>query len=299
MNFVEPPPKEIPVECAICFDVLFQPKMVSCCGHSFFAACISRVERDHKPCPLCGQEFSLVDDKRLERTLNGFKVYCPHQEKGCEWIGELGELPRHLNQDPKSDKLLVGCLFQEIRCGLCQSHRCERRLMNDHILDQCPNRDIECEYREQLESHNKEAVSSHLSLVINLVQGSLSQKDNEIEELNEELNRQREQMQEQIQELKQQHTELEQQYADQQGHINRHWIILLILILSVVVLLLFSGMVFAYLSYDLPLDLNTLYIRIDNVRKELEEREAKVLEKMREHNKTQALSKDVEKNIIE
>ena len=271
MNFVEPPPKEIPVECAICFDVFFQPKMVSCCGHSFCAACISRVERDHKPCPLCGQEFSLMDDKRLARTLNDFKVYCPHQEKGCKWIGELGELPRHLNQDPKSDKLLVGCLFQEIRCGLCQTHICERRLMNDHILDQCPNRDIECEYhyagcdvkkpQQQLESHNKEAVSSHLSLVINLVQGSLSQKDNEIQELNEELYQQREQMQEQIQELKQQYTELEQQYADQQGHINRHWIILLISISSVVVLLLFSGMVFAYLSYyDLPLDLNTLYI---------------------------------------
>lgn len=63
VNFVEPPPKQIPVECAICFDVLFRPKMVSCCGHSFCAACIGCIERDHKPCPLCGQQFSLMDDK--------------------------------------------------------------------------------------------------------------------------------------------------------------------------------------------------------------------------------------------
>ena len=98
MNFVEPPLKQISVECIICLEVLFQPKMVPGCGHSFCAACISRIERDHKPCPLCNQEFSqAVNNKGLERILNDFKVYCPHQEKGCEWIGELGELPRHLS----------------------------------------------------------------------------------------------------------------------------------------------------------------------------------------------------------
>ncbi len=265
VNFVEPPPKQTPVDCAICLDVLFHPKMVSCCGHSFCAACISRVERDHKPCPLCNQEFSLVGDKRLERTLNDLNVYCPHREKGCEWNGELRELPRHLNQDPKADELLVGCLFQEIRCGLCQAHSCERRLMNDHIFAQCPNRDIECEYRfagcdvkkpqGQLESHGKEAFSSHLSLVANLVQGSLSQKDIEIQELKEELSHQRMQMQE----LKQEHTELKQQHTDLQGRTNRHWI--LVLLLLIFAILLSGGMVYAYLyQTDLPIDLNKLNI---------------------------------------
>ena len=225
VNFVEPPPKEIPVKCAICSYVFFQPKTVSCCGHRFCAACISLVERDHKPCPHCGQEFSLVDDKRLERTLNDCKVYCPHQEKGCKWIGELGELPRHLNQDPKSDKLLVGCVFQEIRCGLCHLHSCERRLMDEHVFAQCPNREIECEYRyagcdvktlqQQLESHNKEAVSLQLSLVTNFVQDNLSQKDNEIQQLKDEVSQQRKQ----IRELR------------RERHINhnQYWIVLLLL----------------------------------------------------------------------
>jgi hypothetical protein len=207
-----------------------------------------------------------MDDKKLERTLNDHKVYCPHQEKGCEWNGELRELPRHLNQDPKSDKLFVGCLFQEILCGLCQAHSCERRLMNDHVLAWCPNRDIECEYRyagcdvkkpqEQLESHSKEAVSCHLSLVANLLQGSLSQKDNEIQELKEELSREKKQIQDlkkelsgqrkQIQEIKQQHIDLqtvkrstEEEIRIFRGELrrerhtnhNRYWIVLLLLVI--------------------------------------------------------------------
>ena len=215
MNFVEPPPKEIPVECTICLDVLYLPKMVTYCGHSFCAACIGRVEKVYKPCPLCGQEFNLMDDKRLARILNGLNVYCPHQERGCEWKGELGEIPRHFNQNPQSDRMLEGCQFQEVQCELCQSYCCERRLMTGHVSTLCPNRSIECEYhyagcdvkkpQGHIESHEREAVSLHLSLVANLVRGSLSQKDNEIEELKEEICQQREQ----IQHLKQQHADLQ------------------------------------------------------------------------------------------
>ena len=61
--FAKQPPKEIPAECPIYLHVLCQPKMVSCCGHSFCAACIGRVASDQKPCPLCGQQFTLADNK--------------------------------------------------------------------------------------------------------------------------------------------------------------------------------------------------------------------------------------------
>jgi prefoldin subunit 5 len=126
--------------------------------------------------------------------------------------------------------------------------------MKDHVSAQCSNREIECEYQYagcdvkkpqgQLESHGKEALSSHLSLVANLVQGSLSQKDNEIQELKEELSHQRMQ----IQELKQQHTDL-------QGRTNRHWI--LVFLFSIFMILLSDGMVYVCLyQTDLPIDLN-------------------------------------------
>ena len=99
VSFVKQPPSEIPAECPICFEILCQPKVVSCCGHSFCAVCIGRVASSHKPCPLCGQEFTLTVNKWLERILNGYDVHCPHQEKGCKWTGELGQLQHHLNQN--------------------------------------------------------------------------------------------------------------------------------------------------------------------------------------------------------
>jgi hypothetical protein len=205
-----------------------------------------------------------MDDKRLERMLNDLNVYCPHREKGCEWNRELRELSRHLNQDPKAEELLVGCLFQEIWCGLCQAHTCERRLMKDHVSAQCPNRDIECEYQyagcdvkkpqQQLECHSKEAVSLHLSLVTNFVRGNLSQRDNEIQGLKEELSQHIE-LKQQHTELKQKHTELKQQHTDLQGRTNRHWILVLLL------LILFSGYAYLYQTHRyLLVDLNKLNI---------------------------------------
>ena len=174
INFVNQPPPEVQAECPICQCILFQPRMATCqCGHSYCAACIGRVESDGKPCPVCRQQFTLVDNNQLERILNGYTVYCPHEEKGCEWTGELGQLENHLNRTPLPRKLLDGCQFQEIQCGLCQSHQCERLLMADHVTCDCPNCDIECEYRyvgcdikkpqQQLAVHMREAMSVHLS----------------------------------------------------------------------------------------------------------------------------------------
>lgn len=198
VTFVNKPPSEIQTDCPICHCVLFQPRMATCpCGHSYCAACIDRVERDGKPCPICGQPFALVDDNRLERILNSYKVYCPHKEKGCKWTRELGQLENHLNRNPQPDKQLKGCLFEEIQCGLCQLCYCERQLMSNHVVNECQNRDIECKYhyvgcdfkkpQQQLEEHMKESMSLHLSLVSNHMRNNFSLKEKEVYELKDEL----------------------------------------------------------------------------------------------------------------
>ena len=187
VNFVSHPPREIPVTCAICLDVLFVLKIVSCCGHSFCAACIGRVVRDGRPCPLCSRQFTVTDNQWLERTLNDYDVYCPHRDKGCGWMGQLRQVANHLNQNLLPNML---CRYQEIQCQRCQSCWCERRLMPNHVSNECPYRDhIECRYRhvgckvkkpqEQMEEHMWEAVCDHL----NLVNKSLSRKGSEIAEL--------------------------------------------------------------------------------------------------------------------
>ena len=248
VNFVNQPPKEIETECPVCFCVFLQPKLATDCGHSFCASCIDPIESDGKPCPLCSQHMKLVDDKRLERTLNGLTVYCPHKEKGCEWTGELGEVNKHLNRQPTTDSILKGCQFQEIRCEICQSHQCERHLMEDHISSKCPKRDIECEYHYvgcdfkgpqlELDGHMSETMNVHLSLLAKFVQNSLSQKDNEINELKEEVKQQREINTVQMREQTEQSQQVQQQYFEQKRESRRlkkctdfYWMLILFLFL--------------------------------------------------------------------
>ena len=243
VNFVEQPPKEIEVECSVCFNVLFEPKLATCCGHSFCAACIDPIKSGRKPCPLCSQQIELVDDKRLERTLNGLTVYCPHKEKHCEWTGELREVKYHLNKQPTTDSLLKGCQFEEILCEVCQSHRCERQRMENHISNECPKREIKCEYHYvgcvfkgsqlELDQHMSEAMNVHVSLLAKFVQGSLSKKDSEMEKLKKELKQQREinalqkqQLTEQSQQMQQQCTINLQTYR-QLNKLTIYWLLVL------------------------------------------------------------------------
>lgn len=173
VTFVHQPPREVETECPICCDILFQPKVVTCCGVSFCAGCISLVERDGKPCPHCRGSFISYDDKKLRRTLNGYKVFCPHKEKGCKWIGELSQCDAHLDQSGLLAHSANRCLFHKIYCHLCQK-KCERRLMPDHLSNDCPHRDVECRYHfvgcefkrplQEMEDHLRESIDSHLLL---------------------------------------------------------------------------------------------------------------------------------------
>ena len=238
VSFVKQPPSEIPAECPICLDILCQPKVVSCCGHSFCAVCIGRVASSHKPCPLCGRMFTLSDNMWLERTLNGYKVHCPHQEKGCKWTGELAQLEHHLNQDPLPDKLLEGCQFQDIPCTLCQLYRSERQLMADHVSNDCPNRDIECEYssvgcdvkkpQHQLAVHMREAASVHLLLFKTFTKNSLSEKENDIDELKRELRQQREQSDKKLREIQQQIEKIERK----QSRAAQYWTLFVVVLIG-------------------------------------------------------------------
>ena len=195
VNFVKKPPNEIETNCPICLDVLLDPKLATCCGHSFCANCVGNWEEEGKPCPLCNKQIKLVNDKRLARILNGYKVYCPNKDKGCEWTGELGQLEDHLNhRNPR-----LGCQFEEVQCGSCQNYQCERRLLSHHISNECLNHNVECEYRyigcefknprRELRAHIKDCVDVHLSLMAKYMKSSLSRKDREIEQLRNEQRR--------------------------------------------------------------------------------------------------------------
>ena len=160
-EFVEPPPKQFQSECPICLLILREPRLIDCCGHNYCEACIERVGKDGKPCPLCNEPgFTTMANKGLKRTLHEFRVYCPHRLRGCEWEGELGKLDEHLNSDPLPERQLKGCPFAAIECLHCKEG-IRRDKIAGHQLERCPQRPYTCEYCAEYKSTFEDVAHSH------------------------------------------------------------------------------------------------------------------------------------------
>ena len=153
-EFVERPPAQVQCECPVCLQVLRHPQQITCCGNSFCKVCIDRVvKKNGKPCPTCNAvAFSIFPNKGLKRTLGGFRVYCSNKDEGCEWVGELGDIERHLNSKPSSERQLEGCLFEEVVCDYCTC-LFQRRYIHDHQSNKCPKRQFQCEHCGEIDSY--------------------------------------------------------------------------------------------------------------------------------------------------
>ena len=127
----------------MCLQIIRDPYQVTCCGNSFCRVCIERIKTDNKHCPTCNEEnITIFPDKRLQRSLYDFEVYCTHKDKGCNWTGELRQLENHLNENPQLDRELEGCLFTRVDCKF-KSVGCEvktaRGDVPDHLKDHSEN----------------------------------------------------------------------------------------------------------------------------------------------------------------
>ena len=163
-EFVERPPKAFQCDCPICLLVLRDPHQVTCCGYSFCEACVKRVQADNKCCPTCNAiDYAVFPDKRLKRSLNGYRVYCSNKEEGCDWAGELGELDRHLNLQPPSEKRFLGCLFSEVDCSFC-SHPFQRRYIQTHQSEDCPSRPYTCQHCNEYSATFEDVTTKHWPL---------------------------------------------------------------------------------------------------------------------------------------
>ena len=134
-EFVSNPPDEL--ICSICLSVLRDPNLTSCCGNHFCQSCISRIKNERNPCPLCQeQDYTVMLDKFFIRRVRGLKIKCPGNSHGCEWVGELRSIERHLD---------VSCGFVEVTCDYCQSEDILRKSFSHHRTI-CPARPYRCEY---------------------------------------------------------------------------------------------------------------------------------------------------------
>ena len=112
------------------------PSLTSCCGKHFCQSCISLIINEGKPCPLCQEhDYQLMLDKSIIRKVKELKIKCPNSSHGCEWVGELGSIERHLDV----------CGFVEVTCDYCQSEDILRNSLSHH-KGACPARPYRCEY---------------------------------------------------------------------------------------------------------------------------------------------------------
>ena len=134
-QFVSNPPDEL--ICSICLSVLRDTNLTDCCGNHFCQLCIWRIKNEGKPCPLCQEKYyNIMLDKSIIRRVKELKIKCPSCGHGCEWVGELGSIERHLD---------VSCGFVEVTCDYCQSEYILRNSLSHH-KSTCPARPYSCEY---------------------------------------------------------------------------------------------------------------------------------------------------------
>ena len=124
------------LECSICLWIVRDPQLTSCCGHNFCFPCISPIQGDHKPCPLCKEpDFTMFLHKGVAREVNALKIYCPNKPQGCDWQGELGQVEKHLNPENKSRE--KGCGFVMVDCKYKCGDRFQKQLVKEHEARNC------------------------------------------------------------------------------------------------------------------------------------------------------------------
>ena len=157
---MEEPPRSLQSECPVCLQILREPYQTTCCGYAFCKECIDCVEKNNKPCPCCNKQFNKFEDKRLKKSLYDFQVHCPNSKQGCEWVGELRELDKHLNLNPSPRDQLQGCKLSQIKC--CHCFDCLQRSDIEHHQDNtCLKRPFSCEYCQDFHSRYDSVVYDH------------------------------------------------------------------------------------------------------------------------------------------
>ena len=145
-EFVTPPPKSL--ECSICLLALRDPHVISCCGNEFCQACIERVRRDGKPCPLCNEHSELHHTVTQEAgSWSERPTSDPLSTEGTGlWVGgrtgAASAISNYINPGAGVSSA-QGCEFLTVECAYRCGAQLQQRLIQEHEMDACPKQPIE------------------------------------------------------------------------------------------------------------------------------------------------------------
>ena len=191
-KFVESQPDGL-FKCRICTLVLRDPHITKCCGENACHLCIVKAAENGGPCPIPGCRSKSVKinlNRDLRSIILESAVYCQSKEEGCEWMGKLDELSKHMKECPfveeecqyhcgvqiqrravEDHKTICECL--PVECNQCGKiyKRCDH---SDHVKV-CPFTKVECPFHsvgckskvanKDLQQHFNESLSEHYTMV--------------------------------------------------------------------------------------------------------------------------------------
>ena len=138
-DFVEKPSEDF--YCPVTLELNREPLLTACCGNHLSQEAVTRLQG--QPCPVCKESnLNTMPDKYFKRRVNEFKVRCPNKRLGCEWVGELGSLDRHLSQNSVQGK----CRFVTVACPYSCGDSFLQCQLQGHKAKKCPNRPFTCLY---------------------------------------------------------------------------------------------------------------------------------------------------------
>ena len=150
-DFVDPVPDEL--TCPVCLFPCRSPHVLSCCGVKICENCVGPIEASCNPvCPTCRERFTHFLEKDVDRQILGRNVRCSRNADGCEWIGQLRHLDKHVRDE---------CKWTPVQCRLAGcSVSIPRHQIAVHEQEECPRRPMEVKFeiftRKMEEQYGKE-----------------------------------------------------------------------------------------------------------------------------------------------
>ena len=137
--------------CLICYNVLKDPVMCGRNQHYFCRGCITEhLRRNSHTCPTCADELTVETLTNVPRIvtdyLNGRKIRCDYEDRGCRELVQLQNLNRHVAK----------CGFSPVVCG---NQGCGQTISK---RDRTYHESELCQFRK-LKCHNCEEVSTAMA----------------------------------------------------------------------------------------------------------------------------------------
>ena len=126
--------------CKLCKHVAREPTIASCCTEVLCKACIDAIVQDKKPCPSCEDvEIEIQGPhKKYTSKILALEVRCTMKDRGCPWTGQLQRLNAHL------DVTTGDCQYVDVECPKKCVQKVQKRNVDTHLANECPNRDYRC-----------------------------------------------------------------------------------------------------------------------------------------------------------